>query len=888
MAYATNDKGDVLELSDGQWKPVDKSRIAVNPQTKQTAVFDGKAWQTLGAAKDTGAAPEVGSRINEMAAPGFERFSQNYLDKPLAYAASGIAGLPGEAYLAAEKLLALPYMKPSEVDKLPHVIPTSGDIYKTFFQPPPEFEAPQPESAGGRIAQAALTGAAAVPMGGGGASIPMLIGGASSGALAQGAGEVTNNDPLTMLLAGTLPLFFGYGTAAGVGAASKLRAPFRAPSQEVIAGRILRQSAVNPNVESPPVPLRQEGFKPTVGQATGDPGLLQAERVLQTGAGTEGTPLNPSNVAGGYIDRKVQNAEAIKRAIAGQTDGGAAADVAPVVRTAVATQNQAATDLLARAQAEVRRGFTDAAGTPAPNQTIPQTAGTIIRDQLAAQRDNLATVRAREAGNTYSAVDASTAAVNLDPVHSIIADGLAKFENTGIGSAIETAQKALLLKSGTPKTQLSQLQAALGDIRDQAGALSRAGNNKAAFQVGRIADALEAQINDADLALQNANDSYAAASRPLDPYNKPDVGNAASVLKQTRYGEGYATGPETVPGVYFNSKPTAASDMQEFQRLLGRNPQAVQAMRRYAASSALDAATNPDGTLSVSKFQKWLTDHADAIAQSPEIQADVNALSQRFGMIDRAEGQAKLMQAPREVQAWVDSDPAHAVRAVTGAANQAQAAANVWRAVGMDRAAQNGLRASYVDAFNAATVGATGYKSEVARQFLLRTADMRKIWFTPEQHAIWNEIQSAMKMNDATANSVLRGGSDTMQKLVGKSFLNVIVGNWVKPVGQTLGGIGGYVAGKALPGVGEAAGEVAGPLIGLKTGGDLISKIYAMPKGQIIDLLNRAMQDPALARALMMKAGTPPKMVPKILSDYLEGAVRSVPALAYRYRDAAE
>ncbi len=58
MPFATDGSGNVIELSGGQWKPVDPSRLA-RDGAGGTAVFDGKSWLRL----PTPESPEVGPPV---------------------------------------------------------------------------------------------------------------------------------------------------------------------------------------------------------------------------------------------------------------------------------------------------------------------------------------------------------------------------------------------------------------------------------------------------------------------------------------------------------------------------------------------------------------------------------------------------------------------------------------------------------------------------------------------------------------------------------------------------------------------------------------------------------------------------------------------------------
>jgi hypothetical protein len=149
----------------------------------------------------TGAIPAWQRAIRD-----FSNFTDNYAARPVADATAATLGLPGDAYLAALKLLGLPFgLRPEDADPGYgyHVLPTSGDFQRLFA--PLFANTPPPSSSSGRITQAALTGAASLPFGGEGPSILSLLREGAGAALPQAVDEVTD-DQNVRLAAGLLPL----------------------------------------------------------------------------------------------------------------------------------------------------------------------------------------------------------------------------------------------------------------------------------------------------------------------------------------------------------------------------------------------------------------------------------------------------------------------------------------------------------------------------------------------------------------------------------------------------------------------------------------------------------------------------------------------------------
>lgn len=143
--------------------------------------------------------------------------------------------------------------------------------------------------------------------------------------------------------------------------------------------------------------------------------------------------------------------------------------------------------------------------------------------------------------------------------------------------------------------------------------------------------------------------------------------------------------------------------------------------------------------------------------------------------------------------------------------------------------------------------------------------------FTPQQRELIGKIQQATDMIARTSRAAPKGGSDTAAKLLGNNFLDVMIG----PGASKLAPIAGAAIGMSHGPVGMLVGAAAGK--GVEKG--LTEALYAAPREKVIELLNQAIADPAIAQALMTKASAAnAKMMPsaarqKIISILgMEGA----------------
>jgi hypothetical protein len=202
----------IIDMLSGQPAGNEPARPEAGPPRGLLAVLAQRDAQAAanGGLLDPRFYQSSGSRIDELPLPGLERFTQRYVEQPVRSLAATTLGLPGDAYLAAAKLMAPLFgERPEDVDRGYgyHVLPTSGDFDRVMPKPPPAFDAGPPETAAGRIAQAGAEGALSVPLTGGG-SLWELLGNTAGSVLPQAASEKTDN-PYALMAAGVLPFFIG-------------------------------------------------------------------------------------------------------------------------------------------------------------------------------------------------------------------------------------------------------------------------------------------------------------------------------------------------------------------------------------------------------------------------------------------------------------------------------------------------------------------------------------------------------------------------------------------------------------------------------------------------------------------------------------------------------
>lgn len=137
--------------------------------------------------------------------------------------------------------------------------------------------------------------------------------------------------------------------------------------------------------------------------------------------------------------------------------------------------------------------------------------------------------------------------------------------------------------------------------------------------------------------------------------------------------------------------------------------------------------------------------------------------------------------------------------------------------------------------------------------YALRDRDM----FTAAQHRTMQDAQAAVEQIHRTAEPGAKLASQTYAGLTGDSVARTLYGNILGRVAPVAAKISGAaIASKAANafGAGPIVGEVVGPMMGKEAGeGWLNSKMHGAQR-QILEIVDQARRDPALARELQMRA----------------------------------
>jgi len=340
----------------------------------------------------------------------------------------------------------------------------------------------------------------------------------------------------------------------------------------------------------------------------------------------------------------------------------------------------------------------------------------------------------------------------------------------------------------------------------------------------------------------------------------PGVGQVLATGK--RAGE-YKLGDSQVAATIFNSGKGAAERIQALLRASGGNPDAVNAIKDYAAFSFRRAAEEADGTINQKKATAWLDDHAEAMTAFPDLAAKFrNAVSARQALDDIAATHKAAVDAFQKSAASKflgDADPVRTVGTILGSPNSQAVMRQLARLTQGQPEARAGLQAAVIEHIknelrSNALAGDTDVrqlKTDAFQTFVRRSEPALREIFTPEQvqsiKDIGADLQQAQRSYAATK---LPNGSNTAQDIAGGvkhgSHPPSVIGMLavMEAAGELAGHIGTAVAGP----LGRVAGKVGG-----EVGVPIIQKMRAQGMQRVDQLVTEAMLHPELARALLAK-----------------------------------
>jgi hypothetical protein len=318
-----------------------------------------------------------------------------------------------------------------------------------------------------------------------------------------------------------------------------------------------------------------------------------------------------------------------------------------------------------------------------------------------------------------------------------------------------------------------------------------------------------------------------------------------------------------VPETIFRPGPRGFESTQGYLRAVGNDPDAVNALREYVASTLRRQGMGPDGTLDPARFAAWQRRYADALRAVPDgMQRYADAARATEAIADAALARRAALDAAQDgaigklIGATDSQDVTRIVGGIFGQKDAARQMGELAQRAHANPDAWNGFRRAVVDYMynkfvsnaEAGTSGVGQIKSDSFQNFLRQNQATLNWVFSPrEQNALRAIAADLNRANRSIIAIKLPGGSNTPQDLIKTIEKGGSHGSLLTQM--ILGAIAGYDVGGAK-----------GALIGFTgaLGKQGLSRMREAGMAKIDDLVKRAMLDPDLAAALLRKA--PPRV----------------------------
>jgi len=311
----------------------------------------------------------------------------------------------------------------------------------------------------------------------------------------------------------------------------------------------------------------------------------------------------------------------------------------------------------------------------------------------------------------------------------------------------------------------------------------------------------------------------------------------------------------------------------------------LQALRSETAAAAAEIGSkgNSNGARVVGNFARTIADYTDQLLD-PALNAMGGATIDKalYDAARRATAQyhalftrpAGIRKALGTDQYGADKLPVSATSTEFLKPKQArgspEALESYLRAVGNDpaglQAARDAFAQRFMQSVETTTPSATGEHMISASKVTKFLKDFDHVvksrLFTQDQRDAIYKIRDATDLMERRVRSIPKGGPDTAAKLMGNTYLDVLIGpSGAKLFPFMLGGASA-AATHLLGGTGvETVGTgLAGLLGGGYTHGKVMEALYGSSRENVLGLLDKALRNPQLASDLMQRIDVGPKV----------------------------
>ena len=638
-----------------------------------------------------------------------------------------------------------------------------------------------------------------------------------------------------------------------------------AKTNEALAGRVIEQSATNPEAvrQSLATTPRElvPGSEPTTAQLTGDLGLQQLERVSSRGEG-----------AAAFKELEQQQNTARVRALEQAQTTGSPSDVVEHLRNSLRAQDAEAERNLRSAQQQAWEASQQVGGT-----YDPTTYGNIFRREIAGAEE---AKRASER-QLWEVVDPDgTLMANPQRIQELERGVYAGMTEAGAASITPTEKTISDLIQGyrpiIPFRELTDLRSLVSTaLREE---LVTRGQTPTYARLSRLRQGIESAVEQS--VFDAAGTAQAGAAMRLRAASAATRERAETFrpLRDITRREGvagpYRMGEAAVPGRIVQPGAKGYDSVSNYLRAVGAQRGLPELQDAIAATMRRDAI-GPDGVVNPRKLEGWFRRHEGVLRAIDE--RDGGAFSQTLrnaGQAQEVVRQAEARQAATTAQ-WESQafksligsvDDEQTTRVIGGIFDKVDAPQRMRDLMSRltTSEAQAGARRAVIDYFRArftsnapAGLQDNMLRAEQLQNFMkdpVRIAALRQV-LTPEQLRMLQAVAADIRRMNTSVTSKIRGGSDTVQNIA--QF-----GKVAQLTMRIADGLIGHVLGVRVPG-GRMLGHGLRAALGWYESGKI---------KRIGELVDRAMVDPDFAADLLSKTEQAPGL-PKSYIGYEAGNV---------------
>lgn len=370
----------------------------------------------------------------------------------------------------------------------------------------------------------------------------------------------------------------------------------------------------------------------------------------------------------------------------------------------------------------------------------------------------------------------------------------------------------------------------------------------------------------------------AAAARAFslklnDKFTRGPIGRILGLTSQG----GARVAPENTMRELFKPVETGAVNANALVKATAENPETAVAISSYVRRRFADAVDDGTGRISRAAAQKFLKQNDEFLSRFPGLKNDLVDATKNLDRMERVIGTVEkvpdvVLKQSRAGLFLKTDDPVRTVRQVLESASPVGGLKSLARAAAEDTSgrATEGLKAAIAEAIirkaqlraldNAGVnlLSAANFRTVLAdSQVALRRSGL----FSPGDLSRMQQVAGALNRAEKSITSQIRGGSDTAQNI------NVLTDMMTRVIGGRVGtGIAKGTGGNVLVIAGASIRAIRRVLVDA-------------PEEKILQLVNEAIFDPDLMRALLTKvtAKSAPIIVRKLRGSLLNVAPEIAP-----------